>query len=128
MNTTHPHIAARSGHYPPGSPHSRNASARQCELEGKVDEAVELYELNVRDGSVAILPYDRLRVIYVQRNQLASAIRVCQAAIKALETQPKVAQRFENVMARLIKRARWSMSGLDDMTEIGGSIAEKNLE
>jgi hypothetical protein len=102
----------RSDRFPPDSPHWRNAQARKLELQGKIDEAVELYELNVRDGFVGVFPYNRLRIIYVQRNELASAIRVCQAAIKALEGEPRYAERFQNIQARLLKRARQCMAEL----------------
>jgi hypothetical protein len=96
----------RPERYAQDSPHLRNARARKLEPEGTVDEAIELYELNVRDGFVGISPYHRLRIIYVQRDELAAAIRVCQAAIKALEPQPVHAERFRNVLTRLLIRAR----------------------
>src|SRR5919106_1324371 len=97
-----PRPPQHSDRCPLGSPEWRNARGRELEVEGKVDDAVELYELNVRDGFLGPLPYDRLRVIYFRRNELASAIRVCQAAIKAMETQPTLTQHFEKAMKRLL--------------------------
>ncbi len=60
----------------------RNLNGRTLEKQGNVDKAVALYEKNVLDLFDGSHPYERLRVIYAKRNQLAEAIRVCRAYIE----------------------------------------------
>ena len=44
----------------------------ELEAEGKVDEAIELYEQDVGAGVAAVQPYHRLRIIYERRNEFVS--------------------------------------------------------
>jgi hypothetical protein len=107
-----PHMPASSGSYQPSRlncARGRSARGMELEAEGKVDEAIELYEQDVAAGLTTIQPYKRLRVIYERRHQLASAIRVCQAAVQAFSAAPKQAHRFEAASAKLQKRAAWAM-------------------
>ena len=60
----------------------RNLNGKTLETQGEVDKAIALYEENVSDLFDGDYPYDRLRVIYTKRNQLAEAIRVCRAYIE----------------------------------------------
>jgi len=60
----------------------RNVNGKTLETQGEVDKAIALYEENVSDLFDGDYPYDRLRVIYTKRNQLAEAIRVCRAYIE----------------------------------------------
>lgn len=59
----------------------RNLNAgRALEMAGQVDEAVVYYESAVADQLSTRFPYEHLRLIYRQRNQLADALRICRAA------------------------------------------------
>jgi hypothetical protein len=73
----------------------------ELEAEGKIDEAIELYERHVAAGHTTAHPYDRLRTIYERRNGIASAIRVCQADVRAFSENPGKAQRFDDTTAWL---------------------------
>jgi hypothetical protein len=57
----------------------RNKEGRRFEREGKIVEAIALYEANLYDGFDQNIPYDRLRVIYTRQCRYDDAIRVCRA-------------------------------------------------
>jgi hypothetical protein len=59
----------------------RNARAKALEKSGETDHAINLYEQNVTDCFDGTYPYERLRVIYTEREQYGAAIRVCQAFV-----------------------------------------------
>mgnify|MGYP000933226594 CR=1 FL=1 len=63
---------------------NRNAEGIRLENAGQTDDAIKLYEANIRDMSRSITPYERLRVLYLRRRDFVNAIRVCQAAIRNL--------------------------------------------
>lgn len=63
----------------------RNLMGIKLEKEGKVDEAIELYEQNVRENFEGNHPYDRLSIIYRKRNQIDEEIRVLEKAIWVFE-------------------------------------------
>lgn len=63
---------------------NRNAEGIRLENAGQPDEAIKLYEANIRDMSRSITPYERLRVLYLRRRDFVNAIRVCQAAMRNL--------------------------------------------
>ncbi len=109
-----------SARYQPDSPRWRNARGLELEADGQLDEAIELYERNVADGYVGALPYDRLRIIYARRQELASAIRVCRAAIRALGADPGKARRFEGALMRL--QGRTSRQMLDHGIHVDSRI------
>lgn len=61
----------------------RNLNAgRALEMAGQVDEAIKYYETAVGDQMATRFPYEHLRLIYRQRNQLPDALRICQAALQ----------------------------------------------
>jgi hypothetical protein len=62
--------------------HQRNLQARELEKAGQQEEAIKLYEANVAEGCQEAYPYERLRVIYTARHDYASAIHVCEVAIR----------------------------------------------
>ncbi|PQQ45495.1 hypothetical protein [Bacillus thuringiensis] len=72
------------------------------EKEGFVENAIELYELNVKNGFDGNFPYDRLAVIYRKRRQYADEVRVLQRAVKVFgkltETSPR-----QDVNPKLVK-------------------------
>ncbi len=63
----------------------RNLRAIDLERLGRVDEAIELYEENVREGFRGNQPYDRLASIYRERGLIDEEIRVLQRAVWVLE-------------------------------------------
>lgn len=71
----------------------RNTDAIELEKLGRTDEAVELYELNVHDKVRALIPYERLLVIYVRRGDYDNAIRICQEAARNLPDRVKTRQK-----------------------------------
>jgi hypothetical protein len=63
----------------------RNLLGIKLEAEGLIDNAIECYEANVRDGFGGNHPYDRLAVIFRRRRDAASEIRVMTRAIEVFE-------------------------------------------
>ena len=54
----------------------RNIDGKTLEKEGRTDEAMALYEENIKDCFDGSWPYDRLAKIYAQRKDYSNAIRV----------------------------------------------------
>ena len=63
----------------------RNLIASRLEKLGRVDEAIPLYEANVKEDFDGSHPYDRLATIYRKREQLDDAIRVLERAVWVFE-------------------------------------------
>jgi tetratricopeptide (TPR) repeat protein len=61
---------------------ARNLEALSAEHEGKLEEAITLYERNVAEGFPGDLPYGRLVAIYERRGALDEAERVLLRAIE----------------------------------------------
>ena len=59
----------------------RNLTGRAYEKESRIEEAIALYEQNVKDFADTPHPYERLRIIYTKQKNYDDAIRVCQAYI-----------------------------------------------
>jgi len=90
----------------PQDPVQRNLQGSALEREGHVENAVVLYQANVRDGFEGNFPYDRLAVIFRKRGDFASEIMVLKRAIEvfsALRDSPRldVAPKLAHFMARL---------------------------
>lgn len=73
----------------------RNFAAMAAERRGDVDNAIELYEINVAGGFVGSHPYERLATIYELRNAPDEAVRVLTAFVQLAESEtlPRGAQR-----------------------------------
>jgi hypothetical protein len=63
---------------------ARNLEGLAAESEGRLDEAIGLYERNVAEGFPADLPYGRLIAIYERRQAFDEAERVMLRAIEVL--------------------------------------------
>lgn len=63
----------------------RNLKGIQLEKDGRVDEAIKLYERNIEENFEGSHPYDRLAIIYRKRNQIDDEIRVLEKAIWVFE-------------------------------------------
>jgi len=86
----------------------RNLSGKTLETQGKVDKAIALYEENVSDLFEGDYPYDRLRVIYTKRNQLAEAIRVCKTFIQIADKLLKEGSQRSDLKPKRDKFISWS--------------------
>lgn len=64
---------------------TKNSRAKELEKEGRVDEAILLYEENVTARFDGSHPYERLAIIYTKRKQYNDAIRVLHIAIDVFE-------------------------------------------
>lgn len=60
----------------------RNTEARKLEDEGKTDDAIKLYELNINEGFDGDYPYTGLIRIYRKMGQNDKAIKVCEDFLK----------------------------------------------
>jgi tetratricopeptide (TPR) repeat protein len=63
----------------------RNLTGIKLEKLDRVDEAIRLYEANVRENFDGSHPYNRLAVIYRKRKQIDDEIRVLERAIWVYE-------------------------------------------
>lgn len=90
----------------------RNKLGQELEREGYIDNAIELYELNVKDGFEGNFPYDRLAIIYRRMKQYDKEIKVLEKAIEVFErlekTSPRldVKPKLENFRRRLEKASK----------------------
>jgi hypothetical protein len=60
---------------------ARNLEAFAAEADGRVDEAIALYERNVAEGFPGDLPYGRLVAIYERRLDFDASARILRRAI-----------------------------------------------
>ncbi len=83
----------------------RNLLGQALEKVGRGDEAIALYEANVVDQFNGSHPYERLRIIYEKRNDVAKALRVCRiyVALATREVDQKKRKEFEKNVERLQK-------------------------
>ena len=69
----------------PNDPVDRNLRGIELEKLGKVDNAIELYELNVRDNDDGTHPYERLAIIYRRRKRVEDEISVLERGVWVFE-------------------------------------------
>lgn len=67
----------------------RNLIGREYEKSGKVDEAIKLYEQNLKEDSTLSFYIRRLSIIYRRRKQYDDEIRVLKRAIQIFKDRPK---------------------------------------
>ena len=99
----------------PKDPVERNLRGGALEREGHVENAVEFYQANVRDGFEGSFPYDRLAVIFRKRGDLASEIMVLKLAIEVfsrLRDSPRldIAPKLAHFTTRLLAAERLAKS------------------
>ena len=87
---------------------TRNLKGRQLEKQGRLYDAMVLYELNVADGMQGSHPYDRLRIIYTHQKRYEDAAWVCQAYLSLPDREHGQAKdHFRHHLQRLqVKAAR----------------------
>lgn len=66
---------------------SRNLSGIECEKQGDIQKAIELYEQNAAECFEGTHPYDRLAVIYRRQKLYKDEIRVLEQAINVFENK-----------------------------------------
>jgi len=64
---------------------NRNLKGRELEKECKIDEAIELYEKNIKEEFDGNYPYERLAIIYSKKGSLEDEIRVLERAVWVFE-------------------------------------------
>ena len=83
---------------------ARNLEALSAEHDGKLEEAIALYERNVSEGFPGDLPYGRLVAIYERRGALDEAERVLLRAITVFETTKRRTAQDRRAMIRVFKK------------------------
>jgi hypothetical protein len=71
----------------------RNHKGQEFEKEGYIDNAIELYELNIKEEFEGNFPYDRLVILYRKRKRVEDVIRVLEQGIKVFESLEKTSPR-----------------------------------
>jgi len=64
---------------------NRNLKGRELEKECKIDEAIKLYEKNIKEEFDGNYPYERLAIIYSKKGSLEDEIRVLEKAVWVFE-------------------------------------------
>ena len=85
---------------------SCNLKGIDLERSGRIKEAIELYEANVRDWFDGTHPYERLRIIYTREGRFADAIRVCEAYIARGQNDPIGKLKYEKAIDSLRKKVQ----------------------
>jgi tetratricopeptide (TPR) repeat protein len=83
---------------------ARNLEAMEAEHAGRVEEAIALYERNVREGFPGDLPYGRLVAIYEKRGAFAEAGRVLERAIAVFESSTRRTPADRRAMVRVFRK------------------------
>lgn len=79
----------------PKDPVDRNLKGIELEKDGFLDNAMELYELNIKGGFGGNHPYDRLAIIYRKRKQYTEEIRVLERGIEVFSELKKISSRMD---------------------------------
>jgi hypothetical protein len=82
----------------------RNLKGKEYEKAGEEGKAIRLYEANVRDCFDGSHPYERLRIIYTYKKKYKDAIRVCDAYISNGQQDPKLKEKYIQVIKDLSAR------------------------
>jgi tetratricopeptide (TPR) repeat protein len=83
---------------------ARNLEAIDAEREGRLEEAIALYERNVAEGFPGDLPYGRLVAIYEKRAAFDEAERVLRRAISVFETSTRRTPQDRRAMVRTFRK------------------------
>ncbi|MDR6225724.1 HIRAN domain-containing protein [Desmospora profundinema] len=73
----------------------RNLLGKELEKDGFIDNAIELYELNIKEGFEGNGPYDRLAIIYRKREEYEEEIRVLKKGIEIFSKIEKTSPRSD---------------------------------
>jgi tetratricopeptide (TPR) repeat protein len=83
---------------------ARNLEAYAAEQEGRLADAIALYEQNVAERFPGDLPYGRLVAIYERGNDLDSAERVLRQAIAVFESTTRRTPQDRRATLQVFKR------------------------
>jgi hypothetical protein len=80
---------------------SRNLKGKEYERYGEDNEAIILYEANIKDRFDGSHPYERLRVIYTKKRRYKDVIRVCEAYIHNGQHDPQLKTKYQQIIYEL---------------------------
>lgn len=80
----------------------RNLEGIELEKAGKINEAIALYEKNVKEEFFGSYPYERLAIIYKRRGLFDDELRVLNKA-KGKMNEEKLRRRLEKLKERGVK-------------------------
>lgn len=92
----------------------RNILGKAYEKQGRLDDAIRLYEKNINSEFEGDHPYERLRIIYSRQKRYDDVVRVLEQAIKVFRDKvyeprsdrlPKLA-RFEEELVKVKNRTK----------------------
>ena len=83
---------------------ARNLEAFEAEREGRLDDAIALYERNVAESFPGDLPYGRLVAIYERAADLDAAERVLRRAIAVFESTTRRTPQDRRATLRVFQR------------------------
>ena len=92
----------------------RNILGKAYEKQGRIDDAIRLYEENTNSEFEGDHPYERLRIIYSKQKRYDDVVRVLEQAIKVFRDKvyelrpdrlPKLA-RFEEELVKVKNRTK----------------------
>ena len=73
----------------------RNLMGSELEKRGMLEEAIKLYEQNVKENFGGSHPYSRLATIYRKRGQLDDEIRILEKAVQIYKNDGPKLQKFK---------------------------------
>jgi len=83
---------------------ARNLEGLTAEQEGRLDDAIALYERNAAEGFEGDWPYGRLLAIYEKREAFDDAERIILRAIEVFQTGQRRTPQDRRSLAQLFRR------------------------
>ena len=83
---------------------ARNLEAFEAEQQGRLEDAIALYERNIAEGFAADLPYGRLVAIYERAADFDAAERVLRRAIEVFASSTRRTPRDRRATLQVFKR------------------------
>ena len=83
---------------------ARNLEAYQAEQDGRLEDAIALYERNVAEAFPADLPYGRLVAMYERAGDLDNAERVLRRAIEVMQASTRRTPADRRATVQVFKR------------------------
>lgn len=74
-----------------------NNAGMKLEKDGKIDEAIQIYEKNVKLGYPASHSYDRLMILYRKQKDTKNEVRIIEMAIEKFPKDVKYKERLSKV-------------------------------
>lgn len=80
---------------------SRNLEGKQYEQDGDDNNAIKLYEENIKDRFDGSHPYERLKVIYTKQKRYKDVIRICKSYIDNGQPDAQLKAKYEGIIIKL---------------------------